>query len=67
MKGAARLANGRWVSLDSEEWRADCEARLYASLEPHIRAHYVNRVTHFRGDAAAQRLLYDAAHIRESQ
>jgi hypothetical protein len=66
MKGAARLHDGRWVALDSEEWRADCEARLFASLEPHIRQHYVNQVTRFRGDAAAQRLLYDAAHIREN-
>ncbi len=50
----------------SEAYRAECEARLYLSTPAYLRQHYIGRVAHFRGDAAAQRLLEDADLLRRN-
>jgi hypothetical protein len=51
----------------SEEYRRLCEARMYLSMVPHLQSYHINRVTHFRGDTAAQRLLEDVAELRQKE
>ena len=51
------LHDGRQVSNDSEEWRAECEARAVVRMSTKMeRRAYIWRVREKRGDAAANAL-----------
>jgi hypothetical protein len=63
MKGSARLHDGRWVALDSEEWRRDCLARAFLSWTYTQQQYHISQMQKFGRDDAAQQLLSDAAAL----
>lgn len=51
------LIDGRQVSSNSEEWRAECEARAVCRLRTRLNRHdYMERVKEKRGEESAEAL-----------
>lgn len=51
------LIDGREVSSNSEDWRAECEARAVCQLRTKLNRHdYMARVKDRRGEASAEAL-----------
>lgn len=50
------LADGRKISSDSEEWRAECEARLVLSKNHNDRTEFLAFIGQRRGEGAASAL-----------
>ena len=59
-KNAVLLIYGRTVYTDSEDWRAECEARMVAQMQQQTRVVYLQGVAANRGQAAADALLQHA-------
>jgi hypothetical protein len=65
-KPSARLYDGRWVALDSEDWRRDCLARAFLSWTFAQQEHHCNQMRKFGRDAALAQLLADVAAMRST-
>lgn len=60
------LIDGRTVPSDSEEWRAECEARWILHMPTKaMRFWFLDQVSNFRGEAAAKELRAHVLRIHE--
>lgn len=60
------MIDGREVSSSSEEWRAECEARWVIRLPSRSKRYeYLEKVSSFRGEEAANELKAHVLRIYE--
>jgi len=66
--GSVTLIDGRAVPLDSEEWRAECEARGVLKLySKQARLAYLQGVATKRGEASKTQLYRDVMRVYEHE